>query len=43
MIQYPPAIKTLDGEVLHVTHVTIDVDRKANHLDFEPMSRETRA
>jgi ATP-dependent Clp protease ATP-binding subunit ClpB len=36
-------MKILDGEVLHGSHVRIDVDRKSNHLHFEPMSREAMA
>jgi len=43
MVQDPLAIKILDGEVLHGAHVKIDVDRKSNHLVFEPMGREAMA
>jgi ATP-dependent Clp protease ATP-binding subunit ClpB len=43
MIQDPLAIKILNGEVLHGAHVRIDVDRKTNHLKFEPMSKEAMA
>jgi ATP-dependent Clp protease ATP-binding subunit ClpB len=43
MIQDPLAIKILDGEVLHGSHVKIDVDRKTNQLHFEPMGREAMA
>ncbi|MGA2672311.1 MAG: ATP-dependent chaperone ClpB [Terracidiphilus sp.] len=43
MIQDPLAIKILNGEVLHGSHVRIDVDRKSNQLNFEPMSREAMA
>jgi len=43
MIQDPLAMKILDGEVLHGAHVRIDVDRKSNHLVFEPMGREAMA
>ncbi len=43
MIQDPLAMKILDGEVLHGSHVRIDADRKSNHLVFEPMSREAMA
>jgi ATP-dependent Clp protease ATP-binding subunit ClpB len=43
MIQDPLAIKILNGEVLHGTHVRIDVDRKTNQLKFEPMSKEAMA
>ena len=40
MIQDPLAIRILNGEVLHGSHVKIDVDRATNALKFEPMSRE---
>jgi ATP-dependent Clp protease ATP-binding subunit ClpB len=43
MVQDPLAIKILDGEVLHGAHVRIDVDRKSNQLNFEPMGREAMA
>jgi ATP-dependent Clp protease ATP-binding subunit ClpB len=43
MIQDPLAIKILNGEVLHGSHVRIDVDRKSNQLQFEPMGREAMA
>jgi len=43
MIQDPLAIKILNGEVLHGAHVRIDVDRKTNQLQFEPMGREAMA
>ena len=43
MIQDPLAIKILDGEVLHGSHVRITVDSKTNQLLFEPMSREEMA
>ncbi|HUH62448.1 MAG TPA: ATP-dependent chaperone ClpB [Terracidiphilus sp.] len=43
MIQDPLAMKILDGEVLHGSHVRIDVDRKTNQLHFEPMGREAMA
>jgi ATP-dependent Clp protease ATP-binding subunit ClpB len=43
MIQDPLAMKILDGEVMHGAHVRIDVDRKSNHLVFEPMGREAMA
>ena len=43
MVQDPLAMKILDGEVLHGAHVRIDVDRKSNHLVFEPMGREAMA
>jgi ATP-dependent Clp protease ATP-binding subunit ClpB len=43
MVQDPLAMKILDGEVLHGSHVRIDADRKSNHLVFEPMGREAMA
>jgi len=43
MVQDPLAIKILNGEVLHGAHVRIDVDRKSNQLQFEPMTREAMA
>ena len=43
MIQDPLAIKILNGDVLHRSHVRIDVDRKSNELHFEPMGREAMA
>jgi ATP-dependent Clp protease ATP-binding subunit ClpB len=43
MIQDPLAIKILNGEILHGSHVRIDVDRKSNQLHFEPMGREAMA
>ena len=43
MVQDPLAIKILNGEVLHGSHVRIDVDRKTNQLRFEPMGREAMA
>jgi ATP-dependent Clp protease ATP-binding subunit ClpB len=43
MVQDPLAMKILDGEVLHGSHVRIDVDRKTNQLHFEPMGREAMA
>jgi len=43
MIQDPLAMKILDGEVLHGSHVRIDVDRKSNQLVFEAMGREAMA
>jgi ATP-dependent Clp protease ATP-binding subunit ClpB len=43
MVQDPLAMKILDGEVLHGSHVRIDVDRHANQLHFEPMGREAMA
>jgi ATP-dependent Clp protease ATP-binding subunit ClpB len=43
MVQDPLAMKILDGEVLHGSHVRIDVDRHSNQLHFEPMGREAMA
>jgi ATP-dependent Clp protease ATP-binding subunit ClpB len=43
MVQDPLAMKILNGEVLHGSHVRIDVDRKSNQLHFEPMGREAMA
>jgi ATP-dependent Clp protease ATP-binding subunit ClpB len=43
MVQDPLAMKILDGEVLHGSHVRIDVDRRSNQLHFEPMGRELLA
>ena len=43
MVQDPLAMKILDGEVLHGSHVRIDADRKTNLLVFEPMGREAMA
>jgi ATP-dependent Clp protease ATP-binding subunit ClpB len=43
MVQDPLAMKILDGEVLHGSHVRIDVDRRSNQLHFEPMGREAMA
>jgi len=43
MVQDPLAIKILNGEVLHGSHVRIEVDRKSNQLHFEPMTREAMA
>ena len=43
MVQDPLAIKILNGEVMHGSHVRIDVDRKSNQLHFEPMGREAMA
>jgi len=43
MVQDPLAMKILDGEVLHGSHVRVDVDRHANQLHFEPMGREAMA
>jgi ATP-dependent Clp protease ATP-binding subunit ClpB len=43
MIQDPLAMKILSGDVLHGSHVRIDVNRKSNQLVFEPMGREAMA
>ncbi|HUA92031.1 MAG TPA: AAA family ATPase, partial [Terracidiphilus sp.] len=43
MVQDPLAMKILDGEVLHGSHVRIDAERNSNHLVFEPMGREAMA
>ena len=43
MVQDQLAIKILNGEVLHGSHVRIDADRNSNHLVFEPMGREAMA
>ncbi len=43
MVQDKLAMKILDGEVLHGSHVRIDVNRKSNELVFEPMGREAMA
>jgi ATP-dependent Clp protease ATP-binding subunit ClpB len=43
MVQDPLAIKILDGEILHGSHVRIDADRNSNQLHFETMGREAMA
>jgi ATP-dependent Clp protease ATP-binding subunit ClpB len=43
MVQDPLALKILDGEVLHGSHVRIAADRNSNQLRFEPMGREAMA
>ncbi|MGB6744819.1 MAG: ATP-dependent chaperone ClpB [Terracidiphilus sp.] len=43
MVQDPLAIKILDGEILHGSHVRIHADRNSNQLRFEPMVREAMA
>jgi len=43
MVQDPLAIKILNGEIEHGSHVRIDVDRNSNQLHFEPMGREAMA
>ena len=43
MVQDPLAIKILNGEIEHGSHVRIDVDRNSNQLRFEPMGREAMA
>ncbi len=43
MVHDPLAIKILNGEIEHGSHVRIDVDRSSNQLRFEPMGREAMA
>jgi ATP-dependent Clp protease ATP-binding subunit ClpB len=43
MVQDPLAIKILNGEIEHGSHVRIDVDRDSNQLHFETMGREAMA
>jgi ATP-dependent Clp protease ATP-binding subunit ClpB len=43
MVQDPLAIKILNGEVLHGSHVRISADRNSNQLHFESMGREAMA
>jgi ATP-dependent Clp protease ATP-binding subunit ClpB len=43
MVQDPLAIKILNGEILHGSHVRIDANRNSNQLVFEPMGREAMA
>jgi ATP-dependent Clp protease ATP-binding subunit ClpB len=43
MVQDPLAIKILNGEIEHGSHVRIDVDRKSNQLSFQAMGREAMA
>jgi ATP-dependent Clp protease ATP-binding subunit ClpB len=43
MVQDPLAMKILDGEILHGSHVRVDADRNSNQLRFEPMGREAMA
>ena len=43
MVQDPLAIKILNGEILHGSHVRIDADRNSNLLQFETMGREAMA
>ena len=43
MIQDPLAIRILNGEIEHGSHVRIDVDRNSNELTFTPMGREAMA
>ncbi|HEX3891312.1 MAG TPA: ATP-dependent chaperone ClpB [Terracidiphilus sp.] len=43
MVQDPMAMKILDGEILHGSHVRIAADRNSNQLRFEPMGREAMA
>jgi ATP-dependent Clp protease ATP-binding subunit ClpB len=43
MVQDPLAIKILNGEILHGSHVRITADRNSNQLHFEPMTKEAMA
>ena len=43
MVQDPLAIKILNGEIEHGSHVRIDVDRNSNQLSFVTMGREAMA
>ncbi|MFC5861335.1 ATP-dependent chaperone ClpB [Acidicapsa dinghuensis] len=43
MVQDPLAIKILNGEIEHGSHVRIDVDRNSNQLSFHAMGREAMA
>jgi ATP-dependent Clp protease ATP-binding subunit ClpB len=43
MVQDPLAIKILNGEIEHGSHVRIDVDRNSNQLSFVAMGREAMA
>jgi ATP-dependent Clp protease ATP-binding subunit ClpB len=43
MVQDPLAIKILNGEILHGSHVRISADRNSNQLNFEPMTKEAMA
>jgi len=43
MVQDPLAIKILNGEVLHGSHVRIEADRNGIALQFEVLSREAMA
>ena len=43
MVQDPLAIKILNGEIEHGSHVRIDVDRNSNQLRFDAMGREAMA
>jgi ATP-dependent Clp protease ATP-binding subunit ClpB len=43
MVQDPLAIKILNGEIEHGTHIRIDVDRNSNQLSFVSMGREAMA
>jgi ATP-dependent Clp protease ATP-binding subunit ClpB len=43
MVQDPLAIKILNGEVLHGSHVRISADRNSNQLQFEAMTKEAMA
>ncbi|MGB7071830.1 MAG: ATP-dependent chaperone ClpB [Candidatus Sulfotelmatobacter sp.] len=39
LVQDSPALKILDGEILHGDHVTIDADKKAGKMKFEVSKR----
>jgi ATP-dependent Clp protease ATP-binding subunit ClpB len=43
MVQDPLAIKILNGEILHGSHVRISADRNSNQLQFEAMTKEAMA
>jgi len=43
MVQDPLAIKILNGEILHGSHVRISADRNSNQLQFESMGKEAMA
>ena len=43
MVQDPLAIKILNGEIPHGSHVRISADRNSNQLQFEAMGREAMA
>jgi ATP-dependent Clp protease ATP-binding subunit ClpB len=43
MVQDPLAIKILNGEIPHGSHVRISADRNSNQLQFEAMTKEAMA